>query len=154
MTGINKVIIVGNLGRDPEVTYTNQGTAIVKLVVATSDAWQDNVTGESRERTEWHRVTVFGKAGENCARYLSKGRQVYVEGKLQTSTYEKEGQRHYSTEIIANIVQFLGRKEGQDTPYQKAEQQPEYLPPNSPHSMTAPESSNQFSELFEDKIPF
>ncbi|SMD04453.1 single-strand binding protein [Desulfocicer vacuolatum DSM 3385] len=108
MAGVNKVIIVGNLGRDPEIRYSQQGTAVVKLAVATSDVWTDKNTGQRQEKTEWHRVTVFGKMGENCERYLSKGRQVYVEGKLQTSTYEKEGQTHYSTDIIANNVQFLG----------------------------------------------
>lgn len=110
MAGVNKAIIVGNLGRDPEIRYSQQGTAVVKLAVATTDVWTDQ-QGQRQERTEWHRVTVFGKQGENCERYLSKGRQVYVEGKLQTSSYEKEGQTHYSTEIIANVVQFLGGKQ-------------------------------------------
>ena len=107
MAGVNKVIIVGNLGRDPEIRYSQQGTAVVKLAVATSDIWTDKNTGQRQERTEWHRVTVFGKMGENCERYLSKGRQIYVEGRLQTSSYEKEGQTHYSTDIIASNVQFL-----------------------------------------------
>ena len=112
MAGVNKVIIVGNLGRDPEIRYSQQGTAVVKLAIATSEQWTDK-QGQRQERTEWHRVTVFGKQGENCERYLSKGSQAYVEGKLQTSSYEKEGQTHYSTDIIANTVQFLGGKPGQ-----------------------------------------
>ena len=119
MAGVNKAIIVGNLGRDPEIRYSQQGTAVVKLAVATTDVWTDQ-QGQRQERTEWHRVTVFGKQGENCERYLSKGRQVYVEGKLKTSSYEKEGQTHYSTEIIANVVQFLGSRQdaGQDGGFQ------------------------------------
>lgn len=108
MAGVNKVIIVGNLGRDPEIRYSQGGTAVVKLAVATSEQWTDKNTGQRQEKTEWHRITVFGKMGENCERYLSKGRQVYVEGRLQTSSYEKEGQTHYTTEIIASNVQFLG----------------------------------------------
>lgn len=111
MAGVNKAIIVGNLGRDPEITYTQQGLAIVKLAVATSETWIDKTTNERQEKTEWHRITIFGKQAENCGKYLSKGRQVYVEGRIQTSTYEKEGQTHYSTEIIANTVQFLGGRQ-------------------------------------------
>jgi single-strand DNA-binding protein len=113
MAGINKVIIVGNLGADPEIRYTPSGAAIAKFRVATSEDWKDKTTGEKKERTEWHRITVFGKLGEICGEYLSKGRQVYVEGRLQTSSYEdKEGVKRYSTDIIASDVQFLGSKEG------------------------------------------
>ncbi|GAB6146829.1 single-stranded DNA-binding protein [Desulfocicer niacini] len=112
MAGVNKAIIVGRLGRDPEIRYSPQGMAVVKLAVATSENWTDKNTGQKQEKTEWHRITVFGKQGENCERYLSKGSQVYVEGRLQTSTYEKEGQTHYSTDIIANVVQFLGSPGG------------------------------------------
>lgn len=101
---INKVIIIGNLGRDPETRDTRSGT-VVRLSVATAYRPRD---GE--EQTEWHRVTVFGKQAEACARYLSKGRQVYVEGRLHTSSYEKNGEKRYSTEIIAERVQFLGGK--------------------------------------------
>ncbi len=112
MAGVNKAIIVGRLGRDPEIRYSPQGMAVVKLAVATSENWTDKTTGQKQEKTEWHRITVFGKQGENCERYLSKGSQVYVEGRLQTSSYEKEGQTHYSTDIIANVVQFLGSPGG------------------------------------------
>ena len=112
MAGVNKAIIVGRLGRDPEIRYSAQGVAVVRLAVATSETWIDKNTGQRQEKTEWHRVTVFGKQGENCEKYLSKGRQVYVEGRLQTSSYEKDGQTHYSTDIIANVVQFLdGRQD-------------------------------------------
>ena len=109
MAGINKVIIVGNLGRDPEVRYTPSGTAVANFSVATSDEWKDKSTGEKKERTEWHRIVAWDKLGEICGKYLSKGRQVYVEGRLQTRSYDdKDGVKRYSTEIIASDVQFLG----------------------------------------------
>jgi single-strand DNA-binding protein len=112
MAGINKVIIVGRLGNDPEVRYTPSGSAVAKFSVATSEEWKDKTTGEKKERTEWHRITAWGKLGEICGEYLSKGRQVYVEGRLQTSSYDdKEGVKRYSTEIVASDVQFLGSKE-------------------------------------------
>lgn len=112
MAGINKVIIVGNLGADPEVRYTPSGSAVANFSVATSESWKDKNTGEKKERTEWHRIVVWGKLGELCGEYLSKGRQVYVEGRLQTRSYDdKEGVKRYMTEIIATDVQFLGSKE-------------------------------------------
>jgi len=108
MASLNKVMIIGNLGRDPEVSYTPSGLAITKFSIATTDVRVDRNSGERTERTEWHRITVFGKTAENCGRFLSKGRQVYVEGRLQTSSYEKDGITRYSTDIIANQVTFLG----------------------------------------------
>ncbi|MGE5255689.1 MAG: single-stranded DNA-binding protein [Hyphomicrobiales bacterium] len=112
MAGINKVIIIGRLGNDPEVRYTPSGAAVAKFSVATSDEWKDKNSGEKKERTEWHRVTAWGKLGEICGEYLAKGRQVYVEGRLQTSSYEdKDGVKRYSTEIVASDVQFLGSRE-------------------------------------------
>jgi single-strand DNA-binding protein len=112
MAGINKVIIVGNLGGDPEVRYTPSGSAVANFNVATSESWKDKNTGEKKERTEWHRIVVWGKLGELCGEYLSKGRQVYVEGRLQTRSYDdKDGVKRYMTEIIATDVQFLGSKE-------------------------------------------
>lgn len=112
MAGINKVIIIGNLGGDPEVRYTPNGSAVANFNVATSESWKDKNTGEKKERTEWHRIVVWGKLGELCGEYLSKGRQVYLEGRLQTRSYEdKDGVKRYMTEIIATDVQFLGSKE-------------------------------------------
>jgi single-strand DNA-binding protein len=109
MAGINKVIIVGNLGKDPEVSYVPSGAAVAKFSVATSETWKDKNTGEKKERTEWHRIVAWDKLGEICGKYLSKGRQVYVEGKLQSRSYDdKEGVKRYVTEIIAQDVQFLG----------------------------------------------
>lgn len=112
MAGLNKVMIIGNLGRDPEVTYTQSGVAVAKITVATSEAWTDKTSGEKREKTEWHRITFFGKPAETIGRYMSKGSQIYVEGKLQTSQYEKDGITRYSTDIIANNFQFIGSKGG------------------------------------------
>ena len=112
MAGINKVILIGNLGRDPEVSYTPNGLAVAKFSIATSDRWKDKKTGEMQERTEWHRVTAFGKLGEICGEYLSKGKQVYIEGRLQTNSWEKDGITRYSTDIIANDMKMLGAKGG------------------------------------------
>lgn len=117
MAGINKVIIVGNLGRDPEVSYVPSGAAVAKFSVATSETWKDKSTGEKKERTEWHRIVAWDKLGEICGKYLAKGRQVYVEGKLQTRSYDdKEGVKRYVTEIVAQDVQFLGgNRDAQDS---------------------------------------
>jgi single-strand DNA-binding protein len=107
--GINKVIIVGNLGADPEVRYTGSGTAIANLRIATSEQWTDKQTGQKQDRTEWHRVVLFGKLGEIAGEYLKKGRQVYIEGSLRTSKYtDKDGVERYSTDIIGNEMQMLG----------------------------------------------
>lgn len=111
MSGINKVIIVGRLGQDPEMKAVGQGATVTRLNVATSESWMDK-TGNKQERTEWHRITVWGKQAEHCAKYLSKGRQVYVEGKLQTRSWEDNGQKKYATEIVASTVQFLGGTTG------------------------------------------
>jgi len=111
MAGVNKVILVGRLGNDPEVRYTQDGSAVASFSLATSDEWKDKETGDKKERTEWHRIVAWRKLGEICGEYLSKGRQVYVEGKLQTRSWEKEGVTRYTTEIIASDVQFLGGRE-------------------------------------------
>jgi single-strand DNA-binding protein len=107
--GINKVILVGNLGADPEVRYTGSGTAITNLRIATSEQWTDKQTGQKQDRTEWHRVVLFGKLGEIAGEYLKKGRQVYIEGSLRTSKYtDKDGVERYTTDIIGNEMQMLG----------------------------------------------
>jgi single-strand DNA-binding protein len=110
--GINKVILVGNLGADPETRYTPSGTAITSIRIATSESWKDKQTGEQQERTEWHRVDFFGRLAEIAGEYLKKGRQVYVEGKLRTDEYEKDGVKRYSTKIVADEMQMLGGREG------------------------------------------
>jgi len=108
MSGVNKVIVVGRLGADPEIKTITGGQTVARLSVATSENWTDK-QGQKQERTEWHRVVVWGKLAELCGKYLSKGRQVYLEGRLQTRSWEDpQGQKKYTTEIVANTVQFLG----------------------------------------------
>jgi single-strand DNA-binding protein len=105
---VNKVILVGNLGKDPEVRFTNSGSAVARLSIATSEVWNDR-DGNRQERTEWHNVVVWGKQGESCGQYLAKGRQVYVEGSIRTRSYDdKSGNKRYVTEVVAQRVQFLG----------------------------------------------
>ncbi len=111
--GVNKVILVGNLGADPERRATAGGTSVTSLRIATSESWKDKQTGEQQERTEWHRVKLFGRLGDIAAEYLRKGRQVYIEGSLRTDKYtDKEGVERYSTDIIANEMQMLGGQGG------------------------------------------
>ncbi len=108
MASVNKVILIGNLGRDPELRYTQSGQAVANFTIATSDKFTDK-EGNPQERTEWHRIVVWGKQAENCAQYLSKGRSAYIEGSLQTRDWEdKEGIKRYTTEVRAQRVQFLG----------------------------------------------
>jgi single-strand DNA-binding protein len=111
--GVNKVILVGHLGADPDMRYTPSGQGVCELRLATSESWNDK-NGQRQERTEWHRIVVWGKRAEVCSKYLAKGRQVFVEGRIQTRTYDdKDGNKRYITEIIANDVQFLsGGREG------------------------------------------
>jgi single-strand DNA-binding protein len=111
MAGLNKVMLIGNLGRDPEIRYSQQGLAVVNFSIATSEQWTDKNTGAKQEKTESHRIVAFGKPAEILEKYLSKGSQVYIEGRLQTSTYEKDGQTHYATDIVVNNFQFLGSKQ-------------------------------------------
>jgi single-strand DNA-binding protein len=112
MAGVNKVILIGNLGRDPELRYTQNGQAVVNFSLATSENWTDK-NGERAERTEWHRIVAWGRTGELCAQYLSKGRTVYIEGRLQTRDWEdKEGNKRSTTEVNAQTVQFLGSPRG------------------------------------------
>jgi len=112
MSGVNKAIVVGRLGRDPEVRYTPDGTAVANFSVATSEEWKDKATGEKREKTEWHRIVAFRRLGEICGEYLSKGRQVYIEGRIQTRDWEdKDGVKRYTTEIVASQMQMLGSRD-------------------------------------------
>ncbi len=112
MAGINKAILVGRLGGDPEVRYTPSGVAVANFNIATSEAGKDKDTGEKKERTEWHRIVAWRKLGEICGEYLSKGRQVYIEGRIQTRSWEdRDGNKRYTTEIVATDVQFLGGRD-------------------------------------------
>ena len=111
--GINKVILVGNLGRDPDVRYTSNGSAVANIAIATSEQWKDKQTGQQQEKTEWHRVVMFGRLGEIAGEYLRKGQQVYIEGRLQTRKWQgQDGQDRYTTEIVANEMQMLGGPRG------------------------------------------
>jgi len=107
-SGVNKVILIGRLGSDPEVRYTSNGGAVANFNMATNESWTDKA-GQKQERTEWHRIVVWGKLGELCGQYLSKGRQAFIEGRLQTREWQdKEGGKRYTTEIVAQNIQFLG----------------------------------------------
>ncbi len=108
------MILIGHLGRDPEIRYTQDGQAVVNFPMATTMEWRDRTSGEKREKTEWHRVVAFRKLGEICGEYLSKGRQVYIEGRLQTRSWEQDGTTRYITEVVANDMQMLGGR-GADT---------------------------------------
>ena len=152
--GVNKVILVGNLGADPETRYTPSGTAITSIRIATSESWKDKQTGEQQERTEWHRVKFFGRLAEIAGEYLKKGGQVYIEGKLRTDEYEKDGVKRYSTDIIADEMQMLGSKGGGGAEaggnYEKRERGPARGPQPAPaRNVAAPAA-----DMDEDEIPF
>ena len=161
--GINKVILVGNLGNDPEVRYANNGSAIANISVATTDSWKDKNTGEQQERTEWHRVVMFNRLGEIAGEYLKKGSQVYIEGRLQTRKWQDQsGQDRYTTEIVANEMQMLGGRGGgsdmgggggggYQAPQQSAPQNaPRQAAPQQPQGPASPAPANDF----DDDIPF
>lgn len=124
MAGVNKVILVGRLGRDPEVKYTPSGVAVANFSMATSEEWKDKDTGEKKERTEWHRIVAWRRLGEICGEYLRKGSQIYIEGKLQTRDWEdRDGNKRYTTEIVAQNMQMLdspareGRAQSEEEQY-------------------------------------
>ena len=152
MAGINKVILVGNLGKDPEVRYTQDGRAVAQFSIATSEEWKDKNTGEKREKTEWHRVVAFGRLGEICGEYLSKGRQVYIEGRLQTSSYEKDGVTRYSTDIITDKMQMLGSKNSSGDFQGRGSQAGGFKANNDNNGVGAPSSSQSSGP--DDDIPF
>ena len=143
MKGINKVIIVGNLGADPDSRAMPSGNAVTNISVATSESWNDRDTGEKQEKTEWHRVVFFNRLAEIAAQYLNKGSQVYVEGKLQTRKWEdKEGNERWTTEVVANQMQMLGDRMSNDMSNDNA-------------SSSQSSSDNDFStDEFDDDIPF
>ena len=147
--GINKAIIIGNLGKDPEVRYTQNGDAIANLTIATSESWRDKQSGEKKEKTEWHRVVLFGKLAEVAGEYLRKGSQVYIEGKLTTRKWEdRAGVERYTTEIHVNVggvMQMIGSK-------QEASQSGNQQSP--PKQQNKPQQSNEPPMDFDDDIPF
>jgi len=143
--GVNKVIIIGRLGQDVELRYMPNGNAVANLSLATSETWKDKTTGEKQERTEWHKVTAFRKLAEIMGEYLKKGSQVYIEGRLQTDKYEKDGQTHYSTKIIADKMQMLDSK---------SQQSQQEAKPQINGSMQSEQSSGIAGNDFDDDIPF
>ena len=161
--GINKVILVGNLGKDPEVRYMPSGGAVANLTIATSESWKDKTSGEQKEQTEWHRVVMFGRLGEIAGEYLKKGSQVYIEGKLQTRKWQdQQGQDKYTTEIVASELQMLGGRSGGgggSSDFDSSSQgssQPQYNSPKKQAPATpAPSSGNNNGfDDFDDDIPF
>ncbi len=157
--GINKVILVGNLGKDPEVRYTANGGAVANITIATSEGWKDKQTGQQQERTEWHRVVLFNRLGEIAGEYLKKGSQVYIEGKIQTRKWQDQsGQDRYTTEIVANELQMLGSRGGSGGGDFSQDSSTDYAPPQKqPSSAPAPQQSapaaDNFAD-FDDDIPF
>ncbi len=152
--GINKVILVGNLGRDPETRYTPSGSAITNITVATSESWKDKQTGDQQERTEWHRVTFFGRLAEVASEYLKKGEQVYIEGKIRTDKYQDKetGQDKYSTSIIANEMQMLGSRGGSGGA--SAGPADDYSSQQAAPAANAPANPGGVADDFDDDIPF
>ncbi|WP_252105827.1 MULTISPECIES: single-stranded DNA-binding protein [unclassified Halomonas] len=155
--GINKVILIGNLGQDPEVRFTPSGTAVANLNLATSDTWTDRQSGQRQERTEWHRIVLFNKTAEIAQQYLKKGSKVYVEGRLQTRKWQDQnGQDRYSTEIVANDMQMLDSRGGdfqgggapqqnyQNSAPQGGQSYPGNQPNNQPSHQSAPPQGNQY----------
>lgn len=154
MGSVNKVIIIGNLGADPELKYTPSSRALCNLRVATTDVFKDK-GGQRQERTEWHRITVWGDQAENCSKYLSKGRSVYVEGRLQTRSYDKDGQKHYSTDIVADRVVFLGgRDSGSSGGGDDEHHQQDRGRPSRGRSGPSPSPAPEDPPPSDDDIPF
>ena len=142
--GVNKVILVGNLGKDPEVRYMPNGNAVANITLATSESWKDKQTGEPQERTEWHRVVLFRRLGEIAGEYLKKGSQVYIEGKLQTRKWQdNQGNDRYTTEIVADNMQMLGSRGGGG-----------FQADNAPAAKPQPVPATAAADDFDDDIPF
>jgi single-strand DNA-binding protein len=166
--GVNKVILVGNLGKDPEIRYTPSGSAVANITIATSDQWKDKHTGEQQERTEWHRVVFFNRLAEVVGEYVKKGQQIYVEGRIQTRKWQDQsGQDRWTTEIVANEMQMLGgRGSGSDQGMDQSAPPPQQRPTpqqqgqgggqqNSPEKAPAPASTQGGAfDDFDDDIPF
>ena len=150
--GVNKVILIGNLGGDPEMRTMPNGNAVTNMTLATSDSWKDKNTGQMQERTEWHRVSFFGKIAEIAAQYLKKGSKVYIEGRLQTREWEKDGVKRYTTEIIVDMggtMQMLDGRSDEGSKYQPAPQQSQAAAPQQQQ-----QQQQQQQDTFDDDIPF
>ncbi len=148
--GINKVILIGNVGKDPETRYMPSGGAVTNITVATSEGWKDKNTGEKQERTEWHRVVFFNKLGEIAGEYLKKGSKVYVEGSLRTRKWQgQDGQDRYTTEIVGNEMQMLDSRGGGSASFDAPQQQS-----RSQQQQQAPAAASFPDNDFDDDIPF
>lgn len=146
--GVNKVILVGTCGKDPETRYMPSGGAITSVSIATNESWKDKQTGQKQERTEWHNITFFGRLAEIAGEYMKKGSQVYIEGSLRTEKYtDKQGVERYSTKVIANEMQLLGGRPGGSSDDYSAAPKQEYKP--QPANQPAP-----VDDSFDDDIPF
>jgi len=155
MASVNKVIVVGNLGADPETRFLPSGEAVTNIRVATTDKWKDKASGEMKEATEWHRISFFGRLAEVAGEYLKKGSQVYVEGSLRTRKWQdKDGQDRYSTEIRADVMQMLGRREGGGEPRaEMADRGEPRAAAAKPAAPAAKKPAGKFDDM-EDDIPF
>lgn len=155
--GVNKVILIGNLGADPETRYMPNGNAVCNITLATSDSWKDKQTGQQQERTEWHRVVFFGRLAEVAGQYLRKGSKIYVEGRLQTREWEKDGIKRYTTEVIVDIggqMQMLDSRDGSGAQNSSHAPQNQQLSTQAPQqSRPAPQQSHNL-DSFDDDIPF
>ena len=150
MAVVNKVILVGRLGKDPDTKYMPSGDAVTNFSIATSENWKDKQSGEKKEKTEWHNIDAFRRLGEICGEYLRKGSQVYIEGKLQTRKWQdKNGNDRYTTEIVANEMQMLGSRSGGGDSYAPAQNQQASQPASKPAPAAA-----VVEDGFDDDIPF
>lgn len=155
MASVNKVILVGNLGADPETRYLPSGEAVTNIRIATTDRWKDKASGEMKEATEWHRISFFGRLAEISGEYLKKGSQVYVEGSLRTRKYDKDGQTHYATEIRGDAMQMLGSRQGGGAPESRGAERggDRPAPAKSEGKPAAKKPAGSFNDM-EDDIPF
>ena len=155
MASVNKVILVGNLGADPETKYLPSGDAVANIRVATTDRWKDKASGEMKEATEWHRIAFFGRLAEIAGEYLKKGSQVYIEGRIRTRKWQdKEGQDRYSTEIVADTMQMLGSRPGSGEPREpRGESAGARAAEPKPAAAAAKKPAGKFDDM-EDDIPF
>lgn len=155
--GINKVILVGNLGQDPDVRYTANGNAVTTITVATSEQWTDKQSGQKQEKTEWHKVVLYNRLAEIAGEYLKKGSQIYIEGKLRTRKWQDQnGQDRYTTEVVGNELQMLGGKpqqQGGAAPQQDRRPPPQGRDRTAPPATGAPAGGGGFDD-FDDDIPF
>ena len=149
--GVNKVILVGNLGNDPEVRYMPNGNAVANVSLATSETWKDKNTGDQQEKTEWHRVVFFNRLAEIVEQYVKKGTKLYIEGRLQTRSWEQDGVKRYTTEIVANEMQMLDSRGGASQDF--GGQQASASAPQSNQQQAAPAAPQNFDN-FDDDIPF